>query len=82
MKWCRPTDDAHQHCDDLFTEDAIDWNLIACHLPDMLQVAQSIRGGCTSPSTILRKLGTSTRKNMFYFTFREPGDRAHDILLE
>ena len=34
----------------------MDWNLIACHLPDMLQVAQSIRAGRISPSTILRKL--------------------------
>jgi TnpA family transposase len=59
--------------DELFTKEAIDWNLIASHLPDMLQVAQSIRAGCISPSTILRKLGTASRKNKLYYAFRELG---------
>ena len=50
LKWFRPTaDEVYQHIDSLFTKDAIDWDLIACHLPDMLQVAQSIRAGRISP---------------------------------
>jgi len=39
----------------------------------MLQIAQSIRAGRISPSTILRKLGTASRKNKLYFAFRELG---------
>jgi len=39
----------------------------------MLQIAQSIRAGRISPSTILRKLGTASRKNKLYIAFRELG---------
>lgn len=82
LKWFRPTaDEVYQHIDDLFTKDAIDWDLIACHLPDMLQVAQSIRAGRISPSTILRKLGTASRKNKLYFAFRELGRVVRTIFL-
>jgi len=63
----------YQYIDSLFTKEPVDWDLIACHLPDMLQVAQSIRAGRISPSTILRKLGTASRKNKLYFAFRELG---------
>ncbi|MDD5581025.1 MAG: transposase [Methylobacter sp.] len=82
LKWFRPTaKDAYQHIDDLFTKDNIDWNLIARHLPDMLQVAQSIRAGRISPSTILRKLGTASRKNKLYYAFRELGRVIRTISL-
>ncbi len=74
LKWFRPTpQEAYKNIDELFTKEAIDWDLITCHLPDMLQVAQSIRAGRISPSTILRKLGTASRKNKLYFAFRELG---------
>jgi TnpA family transposase len=74
LKWFRPTpQEAYKNIDELFTKEAIDWDLIACHLPDMLQIAQSIRAGRISPSTILRKLGTASRKNKLYFAFRELG---------
>jgi TnpA family transposase len=59
----------------------IDWELISCHLPDMLQVAQSIRAGRLSPSTILRKLGTASRKNKLYFAFRELGRVIRTLFL-
>lgn len=82
LKWFRPTsDEVYQHIDDLFTKDAIDWDLIACHLSDMLQVAQSIRVGRISPSTILRNLGTASRKNNLYFAFRELDRVVHTIFL-
>ena len=82
LKWFRPTaSEVYQHIDDLFTKDAIDWNLIASHLPDMLQVAQSIRAGRISPSTILRKLGTASRKNKLYFAFRELGRVVRTVFL-
>ena len=74
LKWFRPTpQEVYKNIDELFTKEAIDWDLIACHLPDMLQIAQSIRAGRISPSTILRKLGTASRKNKLYFAFRELG---------
>jgi TnpA family transposase len=82
LKWFRPTaKDAYQHIDDLFTKENIDWDLIARHLPDMLQVAQSIWVGRISPSTILRKLGTASRKNKLYYAFRELGRVVRTISL-
>jgi TnpA family transposase len=82
LKWFRPTaKDVYQHIDDLFTKDNVDWDLIARHLPDMLQVAQSIRAGRISPSTILRKLGTASRKNKLYYAFRELGRVIRTISL-
>ena len=82
MKWFRPTpQEVYKNIDALFTKEAIDWDLIACHLPDMLQVAQSIRAGRISPSTILRKLGTASRKNKLYFAFRELGRVIRTIFL-
>jgi TnpA family transposase len=39
----------------------------------MLQGAQSIQAGRISPSTILRKLGSASRKNKLYYAFRELG---------
>lgn len=47
----------------------------------MLQVAQSIRAGRISPSTIPRKLGTASRKNKRYFAFRELGRVVRTIFL-
>ena len=74
LKWFRPSpEESYKNIDELFSNEAIDWELIACHLPDMLQIAQSIRAGRISPSTILRKLGTASRKNKLYFAFRELG---------
>jgi hypothetical protein len=63
LKWFRPSaTGVYQHIDGLFTKDSVDWELIETHLPDMLQVAQSIQAGRISPSTILRKLGSASRK--------------------
>ena len=46
LKWFRPTaSEVYRNINDLFTKDAVDWDLIACHFPDMLQVAQSIQAG-------------------------------------
>ena len=62
----------YAHIDALFSG-PIDWDLIAGHLPDMLRVALSIKAGRLLPSTILRRLGTYSRKNRLYFAFRELG---------
>lgn len=82
LKWFRPAaSEVYQHIDGLFTKDMIDWTLIACYLPDMLQVAQSIRAGRISPSTLLRKPGTASRKNKPYFAFRELGRVVRTVFL-
>ena len=56
----------------LFT-DTVDWDLIRTRLPDMLRVALSIKAGRITASTILRRLGTYSRKNKLYLAFRELG---------
>ncbi|WP_136419061.1 Tn3 family transposase [Herbaspirillum sp. ST 5-3] len=64
----------YQHINALFVENkTIDWELIETHLPDMLRIALSIKAGKITPSTILRRLGTASRKNKLYFAFRELG---------
>ena len=62
----------YEHIDGLFTG-VVDWDLIATHLPDMLRVGVSIAAGSITPSTILRRLGTYSRKNRLYLAFRELG---------
>ncbi|MDO0826031.1 Tn3 family transposase [Desulfosporosinus nitroreducens] len=69
----RPSKNAkYEHIDELFS-DTIDWNLIETHFPDMLRVALSIKAGKITPSTVLRKLSTYSRKNRLYQAFRELG---------
>lgn len=69
-----------KHIQELFS-DTIDWNLIKTHLPDMLRVALSISLGKVRSSTILRKLGTESRKNKLYVAFRELGRVVRTIFL-
>jgi TnpA family transposase len=69
----RPNRDSRfEHIDSLFTDTAA-WDLIRTHLPDMLRVAMSIKAGRITASTILRRLGTYSRKNKRYLAFRELG---------
>lgn len=63
---------AFTHIDPLFS-DPIDWHLIQTHLPDLLRVVLSIKAGRITASTLLRKLGTYSRKNRLYQAFRELG---------
>ena len=70
---CRPDKQVrYDHIDELFT-DVIDWKLIETHLPDMMRVVLSIKAGKFTASTILRKLGTFSRKNKLYQAFSELG---------
>lgn len=62
----------YQHIESLFDQ-PIDWGLIERHLDDMLRVVLSIKSGKMTASSILRKLGNSSRKNKLYFAFRELG---------
>lgn len=65
-------DDRFEHIGSLF-RGTIDWELIRRHLKDMLRVVISIKAGKVAPSTILRRLGTASRKNRLYYAFRELG---------
>jgi TnpA family transposase len=59
---CRPDRKArYEHIDSLFGE-TINWTLIETHFPDMLRVVLSIKAGRISSSTILRRLGTYSRR--------------------
>lgn len=62
----------YEHIQSLF-RGTIDWDLLALHYRDMLRVAVSIKLGKITPSMILRRLGTFSRKNKLYFAFRELG---------
>ncbi|MCP3656695.1 MAG: Tn3 family transposase [Herbaspirillum sp.] len=64
--------DQYEHIGSLF-RGTIDWALIGRHLKDMLRVVISIKAGKIAPSTILRRLGTASRKNKLYYAFRELG---------
>ncbi|UXB38979.1 Tn3 family transposase [Stenotrophomonas maltophilia] len=61
--------------------DSIDWKLIETHLHDMLRVAISIKVGKITASTILRRLGTYSRKNKLYWAFRELGKAVRTLFL-
>jgi TnpA family transposase len=81
LKWYLPSEDFKvKHIGELFT-DAIDWQLIKTHLPDMLKVALAVSKGKMRSSIILKKLGTSSRKNKLYFAFRELGRVIRTIFL-
>jgi TnpA family transposase len=70
----------YQHIDALFGGE-IDWDLIATHAQDMIQVALSIQAGRVMPSMLLRKLGTYSRRSLLYRAFRELGRVERTLLL-
>ena len=71
---------AYKNISALMSE-SIDWKLIETHLPDMLRIAVSIKLGKIAPSTILRRLGTHSRRNKVYFAFRELGKVIRTMFL-
>ena len=70
----------YEHIDALFTGD-IDWDLIATHARDMIQVVLSIQAGRVMPSMLLRKLGTYSRRSLLYRAFRELGRVERTLFL-
>jgi len=77
----RPAKEArYTHIDALFTGD-IDWDLIATHQRDMIQVMLSIQAGRVMPSMLLRKLGTYGRRSRLYRAFRELGRVERTLFL-
>ena len=70
----------YQHIDPLFSE-VIDWDLIATHARDLIQVVLSIQAGIVMPSMLLRKLGTHNRRSRLYRAFRELGRVERTLFL-
>ena len=59
----------------------IDWDLIAAHAQDVLQVVLSIQAGRVMPSMLLRRLGTDNRRGLLYRAFRELGRVERTLFL-
>ncbi len=77
----RPSKQAkYEHIDALFS-DEVDWDLIETHFPDMLRIVLSIKDGRINASSILRRLGTSSRKNKLYQAFSQLGAVIRTIFL-
>lgn len=72
--------DEYKHIDELF-KDTIKWQLIDSYLPDLLRIALSIKSGKVQASTILRRLGTYSRKNKLYVALRELGRVVRTVFL-
>jgi TnpA family transposase len=70
----------YEHIDALFAGE-IDWDLIATHARDMIQVVLSIQAGRVMPSMLLRKLGTHNRRSLLYRAFRELGRVERTLFL-
>jgi TnpA family transposase len=70
----------YEHIDALFTGE-IDWDLIATHARDMIQVVLSIQAGRVMPSLLLRKLSTHNRRSLLYRAFRELGRVERTLFL-
>jgi len=81
LKFFRPDKDSHyQHINALFSE-TIDWDLIAAHWQDLMQVVLSIKAGKISSAVLLRKLNNYSRKNRLYRAFRELGRVQRTLFL-
>lgn len=81
LDFFRPSKSARfENIDSLF-KGTIDWKLIETHLPMMFKIGVSIKLGRLTPSTILRRLGTHSRKNKLYFAFQELGKVLRTIFL-
>jgi TnpA family transposase len=71
----------YRHIDALFGAE-IDWDLIAAHARDVLQVVLfSIQAGRVMPSMLLRRLGTHNRRGLLYRAFRELGRVERTLFL-
>ena len=65
-------DSSYQHINALFRGTA-DWDLIAKHFPDYVQVGASVQTGTLSCSWLLTRLNSSSRGNRLYSAFQELG---------
>lgn len=77
----RPSVDvSYKYLDPLF-KGVVNWNLIQTHWYDMMRVVLSIKAGKVMPSTLLRKLGSYSRKNRLYQAFLELGKVVRTMFL-
>lgn len=77
----RPSEDvSYKYLDPLF-KGVVNWNLIQTHWYDMMRVVLSIKAGKVMPSTLLRKLGSYSRKNRLYQAFLELGKVVRTMFL-
>lgn len=73
LDFLRPhKDEVYDYIDPLF-DDVAEWKLIQTHWQDLMRVVLSIKAGKLLPSTVLRKLGSYSRKNRLYQAFRALG---------
>lgn len=81
LKFYRPTKSAsYKHIDRLFT-DVVDWDRIADHWQDLMQVAISIQTGRISSPMLLRKLSYEGRHNRLFAATRELGRVLRTVYL-
>lgn len=73
LKLYRPSRSTRYTNIDFLFSDTVDWAQIETHLPDMLRVVLSIKAGKITAATLLRKLGTYSRKNKLFQAFDELG---------
>ncbi|QRQ85920.1 Tn3 family transposase [Cupriavidus oxalaticus] len=62
----------YKHIDRLFS-DTVDWDLIAFHWQDLMQVALSIQAGTISSPLLLRRFGSESRRNRLFLAAQELG---------
>lgn len=76
----------YRHIDALFRSESgarnvIDWGLVEKMWPDLMRVAISIREGRLNSVTLLRRIGSHSRKNEIYKAFREVGRSVRTVAL-
>jgi TnpA family transposase len=81
LSFVRPSEDiVYEYIDPLFKK-VVDWELIQTHWQDLMRVILSIRAGKLMPSTILRKLGSYSRRNRLYQVFEALGQVIRTLYL-
>jgi hypothetical protein len=81
LTFLRPSESAtYKYIDPLF-KGVVNWNLIKTHWLDMMRVVLSIKAGKVMPSTLLRKLGSYSKKNRLYQAFQELGKVVRTMFL-
>lgn len=73
LSFFRPSYDAvYEYINPLFDKN-VNWHLIQMHWQDLMRVVLSIRAGKLLPSTILKRLNSSSKKNRLYHAFEALG---------
>ncbi len=82
LRYYKPNKTDHfTHLNELFCDESIDWDFMQLHYHDMLRVVMSVHAGRVKASTILRRMGSKTRKNKLYYAFRELGRVVRSMFL-